>query len=147
MKKLLVGLLTFGSLSAFSSDVIEFSGIVKNSQFEKLNGRECSIVLVKTEAQGAQKIAYIAHPKIKGVSSFFNRRKAPLKMMYINDLTAQNDTHSVNRENVLVGLGIKYRGEISQRLYVDFNNNMDEVVSWQYRDGTRTGLGYTYTCE
>lgn len=145
--KIVVCLSVLLSCYAYSSGDLTFSGKIKNSQFKKLDGRDCSIVLKSVEPSGASTIAFLAYPKVKGISPLFNKRMAPLKEIQINDLTANYDTHSINRENILVGLGSKYRKEISQRLYVQFNTTMSQIESWQYRDGTETMLGYTYSCE
>ncbi|MBI2604779.1 MAG: hypothetical protein HYW49_01740 [Deltaproteobacteria bacterium] len=145
MKKIIIVTLLV-SLSAFAQDSFTFKGHIQNSKFESLNGKECSLALTSIEAKGSQTIAYIAHPRIKNVSPIFNKRKAPLKTINVNDLQAAYDTYSAGRKNVLVGQGSKYHRELSQRLYVNFNNS-GEVTSWDYRDGTETLYGYTFSCE
>ncbi len=134
------------SVSALSKDSMVFRGHIQNSQYENLNGRECSLVLNSTKAEGAQTVAYIARPKIEGINPTMNKRRAPLESMNINDLEAFGDTYSAGRKNVLVGHGSKYRRELSQGLYVNFSD-LGDVTSWDYRDGAETFYGYTYSCE
>lgn len=144
MLNLIVALLA--APTSFAQETINFSGHLQDSQFKNLNGRECSLILIPTEAQGDQTIAYRASPRIKGINLVFNKRKAPSKTMNVNDLQAARDVYSAGKKNILVGQGSKYPHESSQRLYVNFNN-FGEVISWNYRDGTETLYGFTYSCE
>lgn len=133
-------------MSSSFAETLVFEGYLRNSEtFPMIEGRKCRLDLEKVKTRGGEKTAYIARPRIKDVFYKYTKKKAPLTQMRINDLAAATDNNTSSMDNVLVGIGSKYRGEISQRLYVYFNENK-EISSWSYTDGTETAYGFTYSC-
>lgn len=140
MKKLSLVILSILSISAFANDVL-VEGTITNSIYDQAIGNKCSLSIEKIEVEGARSnIAYNATIKMKVPTRY-------KKKLLINELTAKSDLATEGMSNVLAGMGGLHRKEISQRLFVFFDD-AGRVQKYAYRDGTRSMYGeFTYVCE